>query len=63
MRLSEDDQAFMAWATKRHTWLWRRAFPGRVPPKGWSSRASAAMALHAAIALMRFDRMAWKLLR
>lgn len=24
--MSDDDAAYLAWACKRHTWLWRNAF-------------------------------------
>jgi hypothetical protein len=51
-----DDEAFCRWATRRHGWLWRLG-TGR---RAWKSRTARALALRAAVGLMRLDRLAWR---
>jgi hypothetical protein len=49
------DQAFLSWAMRRHTWLWRMGFGSR----RLKSRRAAAVARSSAVALMRLDRLLW----
>lgn len=56
MRLTDDDQAFVRWATRRHGWLWRCA-TGR---RAFKSKVARDVALRALVQLMRLDRLAWR---
>lgn len=54
--MTSDDEAFARWATRRHGWLWRVAI-GR---RAFKSKTARELALRAAVALMRLDRVAWQ---
>jgi hypothetical protein len=50
------DAAYIRWATRRHTWLWRAAFgPGR------KSKVAATVARRVVFVVARLDRLAWRL--
>ena len=52
---SESDLAFIAWAEKRHKWLWNMGF-GR---RRLKSNCARRIAQRAACMLLSVDRMAW----
>jgi hypothetical protein len=54
---TEDDLAFVAWASRRHRWLWSLGF-GR---KRIKSAVLRSVAIRAAVASLRLDRLAWRL--
>lgn len=55
MRLRDEDLAFVEWASKRHRWLWSLG----VGSRRLRSKRCQMLAIRAAVALLRLDRLAW----
>lgn len=49
--MDDDESAFLRWASRRHTWLWRLAYSRR-----WKSHAAGRTTRRAALALLHLDR-------
>jgi hypothetical protein len=53
--LDDNDAAFVAWAMKRHTWLWQKGFG----PRRWKSQRARRIAQRSVFMLARIDRLLW----